>query len=369
MDVQLAVTEDGGKSWRVLASKDKHVDNHAMAFDPADPDYFLVGTDGGIYQTWDLGQSYQYTSNLPVTQFYKVAVDYDEPFYHIMGGTQDNNTQYGPSRTDHVHGITNADWRVTLFGDGHQPAIDPTNPDIYYCSLQQCNMYRVDRPTGEFISIKPVPGKGETKDRWNWDGPILISSHDPARLYMASQRLWRSDDRGDSWRPLSGDLTLGVDRLLQPMMDRVQSVDGMWDLVAMSEYGTITSLAESPLDENLIYVGTDDGLIHATPTAGSAGVSASGPAACPRGSMSTICWQTASTGRRSTPPWTTTRPATSLLTCSRAPTPANPGRRSWATCPIGIWSGAWPRTPGNRTCSSPAPSSACSPPSMAAAGG
>jgi photosystem II stability/assembly factor-like uncharacterized protein len=268
MDVQLAVTEDGGKSWRVLASKDKHVDNHAMAFDPADPDYFLVGTDGGIYQTWDLGQSYQYTSNLPVTQFYKVAVDYDEPFYHIMGGTQDNNTQYGPSRTDHVHGITNADWRVTLFGDGHQPAIDPTNPDIYYCSLQQCNMYRVDRPTGEFISIKPVPGKGEPKDRWNWDGPILISSHDPARLYMASQRLWRSDDRGDSWRPLSGDLTLGVDRLLQPMMDRVQSVDGMWDLVAMSEYGTITSLAESPLDENLIYVGTDDGLIHATTDGG-----------------------------------------------------------------------------------------------------
>jgi hypothetical protein len=129
-------------------------------------------------------------------------------------------------------------------------------------------MYRVDRPTGEFISIKPVPGKGETKDRWNWDGPILISSHDPARLYMASQRLWRSDDRGDSWRPLSGDLTLGVDRLLQPMMDRVQSVDGMWDLVAMSEYGTITSLAESPLDENLIYVGTDDGLIHATTDGG-----------------------------------------------------------------------------------------------------
>ena len=236
MDVQLAVSQDGGGTWTSLASEDKHVDNHALAFAAGDPDYLLAGCDGGLYQSWDLGRTWQFTANLPVTQFYKVAVDYDLPFYHVMGGTQDNNTQYGPVRTDNVHGIRNADWSVTLFGDGHQPAIDPTDPDILYSSLQQCSMYRVDRVTGEFTSIKPVPGEGEPQDRWNWDGPMVISRHDPARLYMASQRLWRSDDRGDSWRPLSGDLTRGQDRLQLPMMDRVQSVDGLWDLLAMSQF-------------------------------------------------------------------------------------------------------------------------------------
>jgi photosystem II stability/assembly factor-like uncharacterized protein len=267
-DVQLAVTEDGGKNFRRISSEDKHVDNHALAFSASDPDYLLAGCDGGLYQSWDLGQTWMFVANLPVTQFYKIAVDYDTPFYHVIGGTQDNNTQYGPVRTDNVHGIRNADWRVTLFGDGHQPAIDPTNPDIFYSSLQQCSHYRVDRPTGEFVSIKPVPGEGEQQDRWNWDGPIVISRFDPARLYVASQRLWRSDDRGDSWRALSGDLTRGGDRLLRPMMGRVQSVDGVWDLVAMSEYATITSVAESPLDENLLYVGTDDGLIQVTEDGG-----------------------------------------------------------------------------------------------------
>jgi photosystem II stability/assembly factor-like uncharacterized protein len=268
MDVQLAVTEDGGQNFRRISSEDKHVDNHALAFSDCDPDYLLAGCDGGLYQSWDLGQTWMFVANLPVTQFYKIAVDYDTPFYHVIGGTQDNNTQYGPVRTDNVHGIRNADWRVTLFGDGHQPAIDPTDPDIFYSSLQQCSHYRVDRPTGEVVSIKPVPAEGEDKDRWNWDGPIVISRFDPARLYVASQRLWRSDDRGDSWRPLSDDLTRGGDRLLRPMMGRVQSIDGVWDLVAMSEYATITSIAESPLDENLLYVGTDDGLIQVSEDGG-----------------------------------------------------------------------------------------------------
>lgn len=264
MDVRLAVTDDGGTSWTSLSRDDKHVDNHALAFSATDPDYLLAGCDGGIYQSWDAGQHWKFSANLPLTQFYKVAVDYDEPFYNIIGGTQDNNTQYGPVQTDNVHGIRNADWRVTLFGDGHQPAIDPTNPDIFYSSLQQCSHYRVDRPTGEVVSIKPVPAEGEERDRWNWDGPILISRHDPARLYVASQRLWRSDDRGDSWRPLSEDLTRGGDRLLEPMMGRVPSIEGLWDLSAMSQYATITSIAESPLDENVLFVGTDDGLIHAS---------------------------------------------------------------------------------------------------------
>ncbi|MDX2473152.1 MAG: glycosyl hydrolase, partial [Candidatus Krumholzibacteria bacterium] len=213
MEVRMSYTDDGGKTFQPVGEKNKHVDNHALAFDPNDPDYLLAGCDGGLYESWDRGQNWKFAANLPLTQFYKVAVDYDEPFYHVIGGTQDNNTQYGPVRTDHVHGLRNADWRVTLFGDGHQPAIDPTNPDIIYSSWQQSHFWRVDRVTGEGLPIRPEPLAGQPEGRWNWDGPILISHHDPARLYVASQQVWRSDDRGDSWTAISGDLTRDEDRL------------------------------------------------------------------------------------------------------------------------------------------------------------
>ncbi|HKJ17984.1 MAG TPA: hypothetical protein VJ984_11575 [Xanthomonadales bacterium] len=268
MDATLHVSIDGGKTFLPQRQGAKHGDHHAMAFDPNDPDHFLMGTDGGVYETWDLGETYRFIPNLSVTQFYKVAVDYDEPFYNIYGGTQDNNTQGGPSRTDNVHGIRSSDWFITLFGDGHQPAVDPTNPDIVYSQWQQANLVRFDRKTGEFIYIQPQPEAGEDLERWNWDSPILISPFDPARLYFGSQRVWRSDDRGDSWRPISGDLTRDVDRLLEPMMDRVHSYDEGWDIYAMSMYSTITSLSESPLVEGLLYVGTDDGRIQVTEDGG-----------------------------------------------------------------------------------------------------
>ncbi len=262
------VSEDGGQTFRTLNLQYKHVDDHAIAFHPTDPDYILVGSDGGLYESHDNERSWRFIDNLPVTQFYKIAVDDAEPFYFVYGGTQDNNSQGGPSRTDNVHGIRNADWFITLFGDGHQPATEPGNPDIIYSQWQRGNLSRIDRTTGEMVYIQPQGEPGDAPERFNWDAPILVSSHDPKRLYHASQRLWRSDDRGDSWRPLSGDLTRNQDRMLLPIMGRQWSWEAAWDLLAMSVYNSITSIAESPINENLLYVGTDDGILQVTEDGG-----------------------------------------------------------------------------------------------------
>ncbi|MEM9918281.1 MAG: glycosyl hydrolase, partial [Bacteroidota bacterium] len=268
VDVRMQISDNGGKTFRRMKEKYKHSDNHAIAFRKDDPDYLLVGTDGGLYESFDLAENWRFIDNLPVTQYYKVAVDDREPFYHIYGGTQDNNTQGGPSRTDNVHGIQNSDWKVVLNWDGHQPATEPGNPDIMYAERQEGNISRIDLKTGEVIDIQPQPAEGETYERFNWDAPILVSPHQTTRIYFASQRVWRSDDRGDNWQAISGDLTRNQERFDLPIMGRKQSWDNAWDLLAMSNYNTITSLAESPKQEGLIYAGTDDGLIQITEDGG-----------------------------------------------------------------------------------------------------
>ncbi|WP_430815485.1 VPS10 domain-containing protein [Carboxylicivirga sp. RSCT41] len=268
VDVRMQISSDGGKTFKRMSEEHKHSDNHAIAFKKNDPDYLLVGTDGGLYETFDATRNWKYVSNLPVTQFYKVAVDDAEPFYHIYGGTQDNNTQGGPSRTDKANGITNADWYLTLFADGHQPATEPGNPNIIYNEWQEGNLVRVDKTTGEIVHIQPQALENDPFERYNWDAPILVSPHQSTRLYFASQRIWRSDDRGDSWKVISGDLTRNEERLSLPIMGSTQSWDNAWDFYAMSTYNTITSLAESPLQEGLIYAGTDDGQISITEDGG-----------------------------------------------------------------------------------------------------
>jgi photosystem II stability/assembly factor-like uncharacterized protein len=261
MNNTTVISNDGGKTFQPMSNEHKHGDDHAMAFRPDDPDYVMLGSDGGLYESFDHTATWRYLANLPVTQFYKVAVDDDQPFYNLYGGTQDNNSQGGPSRTDNIHGIRNSDWFITLFGDGHDQATEPGNPDIVYSEWQQGNLVRYDRTVGEVVYIKPQPEPGEPAERFNWDAPILVSPHSPTRLYFASQRLWRSDDRGDTWTALSGDLTRNQDRMLLPVMDRQQSWDAPWDMYAMSQYNTITSIAESPVQQGVLYVGTDDGLI------------------------------------------------------------------------------------------------------------
>ncbi len=268
VDVRAQISDDGGKTFRRMKESAKHSDNHVIAFRADDPDYLLVGTDGGLYESFDLAQSWRFVANLPVTQFYKIAVDDDAPFYNVYGGTQDNSTQGGPSRTDSTSGIRNSDWFITLFADGYQPATEPGNPDVVYSEWQQGNLVRYDRPTGEIVYLKPQPEPGDPPDRFNWDAPILVSPHSATRLYYASQRVFRSDDRGDSWRPVSGDLTRGIARLEQPMMGRRWSYEAPWDMGAMSDFGTITSLAESPRVEGLLYAGSDDGLLQVSEDGG-----------------------------------------------------------------------------------------------------
>lgn len=269
MNNRVKVSDDHGKTFYTMKETDKHSDNHAIAFKKSDPNYILIGTDGGIYESFDLTENWKYIRNLPITQYFKIAVDDSAPFYNIYGGTQDNGSHGGPVRTTARDGIRNSDWWKTLGADGAQSAVEPGNPKITYGEFQQGVLWRVDQTTGESIYIQPQPGKGDPYERYNWDAPILVSPHNPTRLYFASQRVWRSDNRGDEWRPISADLTKNQDRITLPIMGKQQSWDNAWDIAAMSNYNTITSLSESPKQEGLIYAGTDDGIIQVTEDGGS----------------------------------------------------------------------------------------------------
>jgi len=267
-NVIFQVSDDGGRTQRPLGERLKHVDNHAIWIDPKNTDYYLVGSDGGVYESFDRGANWNFKANLPVAQFYDVVADNSAPFYNVYGGTQDNNSLGGPARTRNSSGILNSDWFVTNGGDGFRTQVDPEDPNIIYSESQNGGLVRFDKRTGERFDIAPFPERDEESQRTNWDTPFIISPHSRTRLYFAGHKLFRSDNQGDDWKLLSGDLTRKFDRNALPVMGKIWGPDAIGKNQSTALYGNASALAESPLKEGLIYVGTDDGLIQITEDGG-----------------------------------------------------------------------------------------------------
>ena len=264
MSTYTMVTVDGGTTFTMRGERSKHIDNHCLWINPQNPLHHMEGTDGGVYETFDRGQTWRMFTNLPVTQFYKVSVDNAWPFYNVTGGTQDNYSMVGPSQTLSDHGIVTSDWIVTVTGDGFESVVDPVDPNIVYAQSQHGNLVRFDKKSGESRMIQPKERKGEKEYNWNWDSPLLVSPHNHKTIYFAANKLFKSIDQGDSWEVISDELDQNIDRNLLPVMGKVWPMDAVAKNSSTSRYGACVSLDESRLKQGLIYAGTDDGQINIT---------------------------------------------------------------------------------------------------------
>ncbi len=260
MDVFNKVSDDAGKTWRNLGEKYKHVDNHVIWIDPSNTNHLLSGCDGGVYESWDGAQAWAFKANLPIAEIYKVSTDNTYPFYYVYAGTQDNNSFAGPSRTRNNAGIANSDWFITTGGDGFETQVDWKEGNYVYAQSQNGGLVRFDKRTGEEVNIKPVELNDSTY-RFDWSSPLLISKHDHKRLYFGANKLFRTNDQGNSWVEISPDLTRGVPKKMQKLMNRAWSMD---ELASKGSMAQISAVAESPLDENILFAGSGDGLLFYT---------------------------------------------------------------------------------------------------------
>lgn len=297
INVSMELSKDGGKTWSAAGIEDTgvHVDHHALAFNPTDPKHMILGNDGGLYESYDEGKTWRFFTNLPITQFYRLSVDNAKPFYNVCGGTQDNFSYCGPSRSLSPWGVRTSDWFIINGGDGFQSRSDPEDPMIVYGQSQDGNPSRWNMRTGERRGIRPPQSNGTggrggrggrgggdaeqaepaapaapvvPRDRSNWDTPFIISPHSPSRLYWASQYVYRSDDRGDTWTRISPDLSRNLDPFAIPIMGKVWPRDSIALNTSTTALSNVVSLDESPLREGLLYAGTDDGLLQITEDAG-----------------------------------------------------------------------------------------------------
>ncbi len=260
LGVSLYISDDAGKTFRDDGARNIHVDHHAMWIDPNNPYHLMIGNDGGASMSFDRAATWVWMNNLPFAQAYHVTYDMQTP-YHVCAGLQDNNTWCGPSAVRTNTGITNDDWYVITGGDGFQPLQDPSDARILYGESQDGRMSRVDRITNERKTVRPEPPAGEPALRWNWDTAMHLSPHDPATVYVGANRLFKSTDRGHSWKAISGDLTTNTNRNRLAIMNvgdediKIAKHDGV------GSFGNLVTIAESPAKAGILWTGSDDGVV------------------------------------------------------------------------------------------------------------
>jgi photosystem II stability/assembly factor-like uncharacterized protein len=258
--VGLHFSSDAGKTVHVDIAESIHDDVHAIWIDPANSNHVLNGNDGGLAVSWDQAKTWNFFPNIPVGLFYHVSVDNATPF-NICGGMQDNYSWCGPSAVRGAAGIAGFNWTTMQGGDGFVALQDPSDYRIAYSESQDGNMVRIDRVTGETVSMRPIAGPGEQPIRWNWDTPLVLSPHNSSILYAAGNKVFRSSNRGHTWESIGGDLTSNANR------DEVVTMGLKGSDITISKndgiqaWPTIIAFSESPKRPNLLYAGTDDGIV------------------------------------------------------------------------------------------------------------